>query len=259
MQVGRIVPVVQGYDSTSYGDGFADVYDDWYADLTDVDTTVARIVELAGPGGRILELGAGTGRLAVPLAEAGLHVTAIDASDAMLERLRRRGEESGVGDRLVIVRGDMVAELPAGPFDVALVAYNTLFNLVDDGAQQACFHSVAERLGPDGVFVVEASVPDDEVPASADVSLRSMSADRVVLSITDHRPDDRRTWGQFVELSESGGVRLRPWSIRWSAPAELDDMARRAQLERAERYATMAGAPFDDESGTHVTIYRALR
>ncbi len=83
-----------------------------------------------------------------------------------------------------------------------------------------------------------------------------MTADRVVLSVSDHRPEEQRTSGQFVELTEAGGVRLRPWSIRWAPPAELDAMAASAGLALAERFADMAGTPFDEHAAHHVSIYR---
>jgi len=243
---------VRGYESTSYGDGFADVYDEWYADVTDVTATVVRMVALAGPGGRVLELGAGTGRLAVPMAAAGLDVVGIDSSAAMLARI---ASQSG-GEHVTILCGDMVHDLPDGPFDACLIAYNTLFNLLDAVDQQQCFRSVAERLRPGGTFVVEAIVPDPGAPAGGDVSIRSMTADRVVLSVSDHRPTEQRTSGQFVELTEAGGIRLRPWSIRWAPPAELDAMADTAGFELAERFADMAGAPFTEDADHHVSIYR---
>jgi SAM-dependent methyltransferase len=243
---------VHGYDSTSYGDGFADVYDEWYANVTDVDATVRRMVELAGTGGHVLELGVGTGRLAAPMALAGLTVVGIDSSSAMLARV---ASQPG-GDRVTTICGDMVRDLPEGPFDACLVAYNTLFNLLDAADQRRCFEVVAERLRPGGSFVVEAIVPDPTAPAGSDVSVRSMATDRVVLSVSDHRPDEQRTFGQFVELTEAGGVRLRPWSIRWAPPAELDAMAQIAGFELADRFADMAGSPFDEQVDHHVSIYR---
>ena len=147
---------MQGYGADSYGEAFADVYDDWYATVTDIDATVTLATRLAAPAGSVLELGVGTGRLAIPMARAGLTVTGIDTSAAMLERLAT----ADVGGSVTVVHGDMVDDLPDGPFDLALAAYNTLFNLVDDGAQQRCFAVVAERLAPGGSFVVEAFVPD---------------------------------------------------------------------------------------------------
>lgn len=244
---------MRGYDERSYGEGFADVYDDWYPGVSDVDATVARMMSLAGPGGRVLELGVGTGRLAVPMAEAGLAVTGVDSSPAMLSKLAARDRSGAVE----VVCGDMVDELPDGPFAAALVAYNTIFNLLDEATQQRCFATVAERLVPGGAFMVEAFVPDVATHAATptNVSVRSLAVDRVVLSVTVNTPEHQRAEGQFVELTETGGVRLRPWSIRWATPEQLDAMAAAAGLTLADRWEDMTMAPFDDTSAAHVSVY----
>ena len=247
---------MQGYGADSYGEAFADVYDDWYATVTDVDATVALATRLAAPAGSVLELGVGTGRLAIPMARAGLTVTGIDTSAAMLERLAA----ADAGGSVIVVHGDMVDDLPDGPFDVALAAYNTLFNLVEDGAQRRCFAAVAERLAPGGSFVVEAFVPDaaadQRAGSGSSVEVRSMGVDHVVLSVSRHDPGEQRAEGQFVTFTESGGVRLRPWMVRWSTPGELDAMAAAAGLSLAERWADMAMTPFTDDSPHHVSVYR---
>jgi SAM-dependent methyltransferase len=243
---------MRGYDDRSYGDGFADVYDDWYSEVTDVRETVARIAALAGPGGRVLELGVGTGRLAVPMTEVGLEVVGVDSSQAMLDVLLRR-DPTGV---VKTIRGDMVDDLPEGPFDVALIAYNTIFNLLKEKTQRRCFEAVAQVLRPGGAFVVEAFVPESTVLEGSDVAVRSMTADEVVLSVSERRPSEQRASGQFIQLSESGGVRLRPWSIRWASPPELDAMATAAGFTREARMGDMAGIEFDNNSDQHVTIYR---
>ena len=244
---------VRGYDHRTYGDGFADVYDEWYADVTDVDATVARMVRLAGAGGRVLELGVGTGRLAVPMTEAGLRVVGIDSSEAMLAKLRERDPDRRVGAML----GDISGELPAGPFDVVLVAYNTIFNLLDEHDQALLFRHVAGCLAAGGAFVVEAFVPPTEsTDRSSAVTVRSMAVDHVVLSVSVNRPDEQVAEGQFVQFSQDGGVQLRPWSIRWATPEQLDAMAAGAGLRLDERFGDMAGADFDDDSDHHVSIYR---
>ncbi|MFN6120666.1 MAG: class I SAM-dependent DNA methyltransferase, partial [Actinomycetes bacterium] len=147
---------MRGFRSDSYGDAFADVYDEWYADVTDLDATVAFVAALAGPDGSVLELGVGTGRLAVPIAARAGRVVGVDTSRRMLEELAR----SDVDRTVTTVHGDMVDDLPDGPFDVVLAAYNTVFNLTSAERQQACFDQVAARLAPGGRFVVEAFVPD---------------------------------------------------------------------------------------------------
>jgi hypothetical protein len=153
----------------------------------------------------------------------------------------------------------MVDALPDGPFDAVLVAYNTIFNLLDEATQQRCFTAVADRLTRGGAFVVEAFVPDVARLGATptDVSVRSLAVDRVVLSVTVNEPEEQRAEGQFVEFTETGGVRLRPWSIRWATPEQLDAMADAAGLALTERWEDMAGAPFDDASRAHVSIYVA--
>ena len=158
-------------------------------------------------------------------------------------------------------RGDMVTGLPDGPFDLVV---RRLQHAVQPhrSAERAgrCFRAVADRLRPGGRFVVEAFVPDDPARDGDDVSIRTMTADRVVLSISrqDRRPS-RRAEGQFVEFTEAGGVRLRPWSIRYADPAQLDATGGRAGLELESRWADMARTPFDADADRHVTVYRRPR
>jgi SAM-dependent methyltransferase len=247
---------VEGYGPSSYGDRFADVYDDWYRGLSDVDATVDALLELAGSGS-VLELGVGTGRLAIPLARAGadraITVRGIDSSAAMLDVMQTKP-----GAELVEIHlGDMVDEMPDGPFDMVFVAYNTLFNLAEPDRQAGCFQAVADRLAPGGRFVVEAFVPDHPPRDGGAVTVRSMTADRVVLSVSIHHPADQLAEGQFVELTEAGGVRLRPWSIRYAPPTELDAMATAAGLQLEHRWLGFGDRDFRDGDDHHVSVWRA--
>lgn len=246
---------MKGYDDTSYGSAFADVYDDWYRGISDIEATIADLRSLAGPG-PVLELGVGTGRLAVPLAYHGaapqLTVIGIDSSEAMLTNLRQRDPESRIG----VIQGDMVTDLPDGPFTLAFVAYNTFFNLLTRDAQAACFEAIATRLSPGGRFVIEAFVPDDPPRRGDDIAVRTLEADRVVLSISRHDPEHQSAEGQFVEITEAGGVRLRPWAIRYAAPDELDEMATQVGLTLEARWEAFGQVPFGPDSTRHVSVFR---
>jgi SAM-dependent methyltransferase len=250
---------MQGYGPTSYGDGFADVYDEWYDGLDgldDVDTTADLVTALArGSAGdrrpRVLELGVGTGRLAIPLAARDLDVHGIDASPAMLERLRSRDPD----ELVTVTAGDMVDDQPDGPFDAVLIAYNTLFNLDSAARQAACFTAVARRLGGGGAFVVEAFVPEHPPRDGSEIDVRSMTATEVVLSVSIHDPARQRAEGHFVHLVQGAPVRLRPWSIRYAPPAELDEMAAAAGLALRHRWADFHRGPFGADSSRHVSVY----
>ncbi len=250
---------MKGYDDTTYGSAFADVYDDWYRDISDIESTVAELSSLAGDG-RVLELGIGTGRLAIPLArrldvgDPADHgrVVGVDSSDSMLDRLRANDPDGMV----TAVCGDMVTGLPDGPFTLAFIAYNTLFNLQTIEQQAACFDAVAARLGPGGRFAIEVFVPDDPPRQGDDVSVHTLETDRVVLSISRHDAEHQSAEGQFVEFTEAGGVRLRPWAIRYATPRQLDEMAGAAGMALEHRWESFGRTPFDDDSARHVSIYR---
>ena len=177
----------------------------------------------------MLELGVGTGRLAVPLAATGVEVHGLDTSAAMLAA---PGGQAGRRPRVHAHLGDMVDDLPDGPFTLVFVAYNTFFNLLTEDRQQACFQQVAQpSRQTGGRFVIEAFVPDPQHDPASSVTVRSVTADRVVLSVSTADPAGQRAEGQYVDITEAGGVRLRPWSIRWATPAQLDEMAAAAGLD----------------------------
>jgi SAM-dependent methyltransferase len=244
---------VTDWDDAAYGEGFADVYDDWYGDVTDTAATVAKVVSLA-EGHRVLELGVGTGRLALAMSAAGLVVSGVDVSPAMVERLRAKPG----GSDIEITIGDMVDDAPAGPFGVALAAYNTLFNLPSRERQCDCFQAVSQRLRPGGFFVVEGAVLDEGTSGRGSVDVKAIEVDRVVLSVTLQDVASRTARGQFLELS-ADGIRMRPWRIRWSTAAELDDMAAAAGLTLVERSEDWSGAPFGPSSDTAISVYRQSR
>lgn len=242
---------MRGYDDRSYGDGFADVYDDWYADITDVGATTATLADLAA-GGAVLELGVGTGRLALPLAAAGVEVFGVDSSAAMLDRLRGKPD----GHTVHATVADMVDDLPPGPFSLIFVAYNTFFSLLTPTRQRDCLQAVASRLSPGGTFAIEAFVPEVEGGPTSSVTVKSVAADRVVLSVSTADPDRQLAEGQYVDITETGGVRLRPWSIRWATPAQLDEMAAEAGLRLTDRWSGFDRTPFGPDSARHVSVYR---
>jgi SAM-dependent methyltransferase len=249
---------VDGYGPSTYGDRFADVYDDWYADVSDAGATVDRVASLAGAGGRVLELGAGSGRLAVPLAGRGLEVWAVDASSAMLDRLRGRPG----GDRVHVADDDMAlladpGVVAAAPFDVALCAFNTLFNLTDTDAQRRCLARVRDLLAPGGVLLVEAFVPPPggaQDAAVAAVEPRHIGLDEVVLTVSRLDPATRTITGQHVQITEHG-IRLRPWVLHFASPEQLDGLAAEAGLHLVERHAGWRGEPFTPTSDVHVSAY----
>lgn len=242
---------MKGYGPTTFGERMADVYDTWFGNPMEATTqaTVDRLAELAA-GGRVLELAVGTGRVALPLAARGLEVHGVDASEAMVARLRAKPG----GEALPVTIGDF-ADVPVeGEFDLVYLIFNTLFNLTTQDEQVRCFENVARHLSERGLFVVEAFVPDlaeldCESARTVDVTL-----DSVTIEASRHDPVRQRVDYQYVVVTE-GGVRLHPVPMRYAWPAELDLMARFAGLELRERWGGWDRSPFTAASKAHVSVY----
>jgi SAM-dependent methyltransferase len=235
----------------TYGDRVADVYDDWYKPV-DTAAEVALLAELAR-GGRALELGIGTGRIAVPLAAHGVEVHGIDASPAMVERMRAKPG----GDAIAVTIGDM-ADVPVdGRFALVFVVFNTFFQLYSQETQLRCFANVARHLDPGGRFVIHAFVPDtSRVEAGDHLAVKEASLDRVRLDASVFDAQEQRLDTTQVRITEDG-IRLVHAKLRFAWPPELDLMARLAGLTLEDRWATFDKQPFTGVSAFHVSVYRA--
>lgn len=236
------------YDSATYGEHIAAVYDDWYADYDPAAIdTLARLAR----HGPTLELGIGTGRIALPLRERGVPVQGVDASPAMVERLRQKPG----GAEIPVTLGDFTDLPVSGEFALIYIVFNTLFALLTQEAQVRCFQSVASHLQPDGIFLVEAFVPDlKRFQDGQAVRAVTVEEGAARLDISQHDPVNQRIYTQHVLLSEQG-VRLYPVQLRYIFPAEMDLMARLAGLRLVTRWGNWQAAPFTASSGRHISLY----
>ena len=242
---------MEQFGPETYGDRVADVYDEWYKPV-DTVAEVALLTELA-EGGRALELGIGTGRIAVPLAAAGVDVHGIDASPAMVERLRAKPG----GASIPVSIGDMTDVAVDGEFALVFVVFNTFFQLYSQAAQLRCFANVTPRLQPGGRFLIHAFVPDtSRVEAGEHLAVKEASLDRVRLDASVFDALEQRLDTTQVRITETG-IRLVHAKLRFAWPPELDLMAQLAGLTLEHRWATFDKQPFSAVSPFHVSVYRA--
>jgi SAM-dependent methyltransferase len=240
------------YGPATYGDSVADVYDEWYRLPHDLATEAAFLAELA-EGGRVLELGVGTGRIAIPLAELGLEVHGIDTSSAMLEQMRAKPG----GDKVHGSVGDM-ADVPVdGEFSLVFVTFNTFFMLTSQEAQVRCFRNVAAHLAAGGRFMIRGFVPDlSRIEAGQNISVREAGFDHVRLDTTVYDTVTQTFDVTQVRLTAQGS-RFVHAKMRYAFPPEIDLMAQLAGLQLEARYSDFDKQPFTNESAFHVSVYRA--
>ena len=226
-------------------------YDESAADMFDpavVDPVVDLLVEFAGSG-RALELGIGTGRIALPLAQRGVPVHGIEMSKAMVARLRAKpgGEDIGV------TIGDFATTTVDGTFSVAYLVFNTIMNLTTQSGQVACFRNVAAHLEPGGCFVIEVGVPGlQSLPPGETFHVFHVSENRwgfdefdvAIQGLTSHH----------FEIVDGRAERFStPFRYAW--PSELDLMAQLAGMRLRERWSGWKREPFTSDSRRHVSVW----
>ncbi|MEV6927463.1 class I SAM-dependent methyltransferase [Dactylosporangium sp. NPDC051485] len=242
------------FEPRTYGDAIADVYDEWNADGPDgvAEAAADFLARCAGERGTALELGIGTGRIAIPLAARGIAVTGVDASPRMVERLRAKPGGAG----LPVIVGDLADVPVSGSFDLVYIVASTLYCLTEQQTQVRALSLAAARLRPGGRLVVEAFVPD---PSRFDrgqrVEARTADTDAVRLDVARHDPVTQTVFSQQIAIT-ADGIRLYPVHLRYIWPAELDLMARLAGLDLVHRSGGWRGEPYTAASSGHVTVYQ---
>jgi SAM-dependent methyltransferase len=239
-------------DTDGYFDeAVAATYDEDSAEMfepTVLGPTVDFLAELAG-GGSALELGIGTGRVALPLAQRGVSVHGIELSKAMVARLRAKpgGEDIGV------TIGDFSTTRVEGSFSLAYLVFNTIGNLTTQEAQVACFRNVAAHLEPGGCFVIEVGVPElRRLPPGETGHVFLVGEDRWGIDEYDVAKQGLTSHHFWIQ---EGRLEYFSMPFRYVWPAELDLMAQLARMTLRERWAGWTKEPFTSESRSHVSVW----
>jgi SAM-dependent methyltransferase len=234
-----------------FGERVAGRYDESSADMFEpaaVDPVVDFLADLAGSGAA-LELGIGTGRIALPLAQRGIRVRGIDLSEAMVARLRAK---PGAQDIEVTI-GDFATTRVDGTFSVAYLVFNTIHNLTTQDEQVACFQNVASHLEPGGCFVIEVSVPQlQRLPPGE--TIRAFVITATHLGFDEYDVVSQGLISHHYSVVD-GKLELHSVPFRYVWPAELDLMARLAGMSLRERWSDWQREPFTSESRKHVSVW----
>ncbi len=227
------------------------MYDQIYGSAFRTADTLAFLTAAAGDG-PLLDLGVGTGRLALPLAAAGVAVHGVDASPAMLAQLRSRPG----GDAIETFEADMAGFSLDERYRVIVCAVSTLFVLPNQEYQIRCLQSASAHLKPDGLVVIEAFVPDPaRFTQNQRCEVRRIDDDGAHILISRHEPSAQRIHNEHVLIDDTGMRRHRV-TLRYASPAEIDAMARIAGLVLQDRFGGWNHEPYDDTTTDHVSCYR---
>jgi SAM-dependent methyltransferase len=234
-----------------FGEGVAATYDETTAHLFDpavVEPAVDFLAALAGSE-RALELGSGTGRIALPLAQRGVEVHGIELSRAMTARLHAKPD----GARIPVTIGDFATAKADGTFMVAYLVRNTIMNLTTQAAQVACFRNVAAHLEPGGCFVIEVGVPGlQRLPPGETFQVFDWSGEH--WGIDEYDVENQGLISHHFRLID-GRIEMQSIPFRYVWPAELDLMAELAGMRLRERWAGWKREPFNSESREHVSVW----
>jgi SAM-dependent methyltransferase len=238
-------------DDGYFGEPIAEKYDDPSEDMFQpsvVEATADVLAELAGTG-RALELGIGTGRIALPLTRRGVPVAGIDLSRAMVKRLRAKPG----GEAIEVTIGDFATTRVEGSFSLVYLVFNTIMNVTTQEAQVACFRNAAAHLVPGGCFVIEVSVPElDKLPSGQTAVPWVVGGTRWAFDLYDVATQAMSS--NYLEIVDGrGSYRSIPFRYVW--PAELDLMAQLAGMRLRDRWDDWSREPFTNASRKHVSVW----
>jgi SAM-dependent methyltransferase len=234
-----------------FGEPVAARYDESSADMFEpavVDPVVDFLADLAGRGAA-LELGIGTGRIALPLARRGVRVHGIDLSGAMVARLRAKPG----AEQIAVTIGDFATTTVDGRFSVAYLVFNTIMNLTTQDEQVACFQNVAAHLEDGGCFVIEVGVPALQRLPPGD-TVRAFDVTSTHLGFDEYKIASQGLISHHYSAVD-GKLEVVSMPFRYVWPSELDLMARLAGMTLRERWSGWKREPFTSDSTSHVSVW----
>lgn len=249
-------------EATTYGDAAAADYDATYGDFKVEKPQLDLLVELSGTG-QALEIGVGTGRVAIPLAQRGVAVTGLDPSQAMLKMLREKDHQRSVTTYCGTLESIMGAHL----YNLVYAPFNVLFYLPRGGSQEHFFDNAASVLCEKGYVAIECFVPRPGIrlvdgpkpaffPCREHIEVRSTTPNRIALLISENDQEHQVWQWNEVTLHIENGISIVPSTIAYLRPDQIDIMAAAAGFEMLYRYSDWAGTPYTQASRKHVTVYR---
>ena len=218
--------------AASYGEGCAEFYDEIYNSVS--PNLLSTLCDLAR-GGHVLELGVGTGRVALPLAAQGVNICGVEASAAMIAKLRAKPG----GSELPLLQSNFADIQLKGHFSLIFTLVSTFFLLHSRGEQQQCFRTVSRLLSERGVFLIEVFKP---VGATV-IQREGQDGSREDVYIVEH-----------VIETRTGPRRYRS-EICYADPRELDDMAQDVGLCLKQRWRNWQRQPYVENDLTHISLY----
>lgn len=239
---------MEKFEYVTYGERIAEVYDEFYEEVD--QNSIDLLYEFA-EGGHALELGIGTGRVALPLQKRGVKVYGIDGSEAMVSKLKAKPD----GADIEIVMGSFDEIETDEQFDLIYVIFNTFYALLTQEEQVRAFRSVADHLSAGCVFIIEAFVPDlSRYDKNQTVRVVQLREDRVQIDVAQHDALHQQITSQHIFLSNEG-VKLYPVKLRYAWPSEFDLMANLAGLSLKDRWASWPKDAFTQDSQKHISVY----
>ncbi len=243
---------IHGINDYIYGDEWSRLWQTHFAKRPDTEATIRRLAEWAD-GGDVLELGVGSGRVAIPLAAKCRSVYGIDTSEGMLRELRARQGGQQV----------WTTEADAATFDLGSMRFDLIYfiswglqMLLSKEAKQHCFERVAEHLRPGGAFVVEGMHPEGYPFGSGGLGTLKIDRASTILNGEVHRPQDQVVLNSLIFLVDNELPRVHTTASHYVSTSCLDEMAADMGLSLEAKFGNWECEPLADSSPSMIRVYR---
>ena len=252
------------YKIDTYGNAFSDNYDKTYDDFIPSVDQINYIKELA-KNDIALEVGIGTGRIAVPLSKSGTKVAGYDPSTLMLDILKTKDESKNI--KFFHGKIEDTKKHIQENIGVIYAPFNVFFLMEKNKEQTEFFIHASNILASRGYLVIECFVPnyntrlvDGENPAffplGKHLEIRSIDSDKVIILASENSPEDKVWHLNEIILQDSKLIKIIPATLSYMTHDEIDMLAEQAGFEVVSRWESWGKENFSLASKKHITTYQ---